>query len=107
MATAVALAPVAMERAMSDPLEMPQSPSRGGSVAELSLCDDITTSGELDWGAFHRWISCLAVVTFDLEAGQAIEAILPSTHNMAEADLKSIRLLSFPDSNAGCMGDHE
>lgn len=106
MATAVATAPAAMEAALRNPLELPASPGRGG-IAELSLCDDITTSGELDWGAFHRWISCLAVVTFDLEAGQAIEAILPEAHNMAEADLKSIRLLSFPDSNAGCMGDHE
>ena len=25
------------------------------------------------WEKFHRWISCVCVVTFDLELGQALE----------------------------------
>jgi len=35
------------------------------------------------WEKFHRWISCVCVVTFDLELGQALEV---RTENDATRD---------------------
>eukprot|EP00045_Choanoeca_perplexa_P012090 m.130652 g.130652 ORF g.130652 m.130652 type:complete len:866 (-) comp15880_c0_seq1:49-2646(-) len=67
---------------------------------------DISTYGAVDWHNFSQWVTCFAVVTFDLEAGQAIECMQPPEACFPAKVLKSIRYLAFPDSNSGLTGDY-
>ncbi|XP_044576339.1 protein DENND6A [Cotesia glomerata] len=57
------------------------------------------------WENFDNWIHCICVVTFDLELGQALEAIYPSHVKLSETERSNVCYLAFPDSNSGCMGD--
>ncbi|CAK9826156.1 Protein DENND6A [Anthophora retusa] len=54
---------------------------------------------------FHNWVHCICIVTFDLELGQAIEAVYPSHIKLSEQERSNVCYLAFPDSNSGCMGD--
>uniref|UniRef100_A0A336MJK2 CSON000202 protein n=1 Tax=Culicoides sonorensis TaxID=179676 RepID=A0A336MJK2_CULSO len=73
--------------------------------------DDGTTTNKTDnndtinWQRFHEWLHCICVVTFDLEIGQAMEAIYPENVRLTEKEKMNICYLAFPDSNSGCMGD--
>lgn len=58
-----------------------------------------------NWKRFHEWIHCICVVTFDLEFGQAMEAIYPQHIELTEQEKMNICYLAFPDSNSGCMGN--
>lgn len=58
-----------------------------------------------NWQRFREWLHCICVVTFDLEIGQAMEAIYPSDITLTEQEKMNICYLAFPDSNSGCMGD--
>ncbi|KJE91019.1 hypothetical protein CAOG_02223 [Capsaspora owczarzaki ATCC 30864] len=58
----------------------------------------------LDVTAFSRWLTCLCVITFDLELGQSMEYMYPPTR-LTDLEKANICYLSFPDSNSGCMGD--
>ncbi|XP_014208921.1 protein DENND6A [Copidosoma floridanum] len=55
--------------------------------------------------SFDNWVHCICIVTFDLELGQAIEAIYPEDVELTEQERSNICYLAFPDSNSGCMGD--
>ncbi|XP_029154831.1 protein DENND6A isoform X2 [Nylanderia fulva] len=57
------------------------------------------------WERFNNWVHCICIVTFDLELGQAIEAIYPSHIKLSEQEKSNVCYLAFPDSNSGCMGD--
>ncbi|XP_008545383.1 protein DENND6A [Microplitis demolitor] len=57
------------------------------------------------WENFDNWIHCICVVTFDLELGQALEAVYPSHVELSETERSNVCYLAFPDSNSGCMGD--
>ncbi|XP_012277612.1 protein DENND6A [Orussus abietinus] len=57
------------------------------------------------WERISNWLHCICVVTFDLELGQAIEAIYPNHVKLSEQERSNICYLAFPDSNSGCMGD--
>lgn len=57
------------------------------------------------WECLKKWIHCICVVAFDLELGQAIEAIYPSHIKLSEQERSNVCYLAFPDSNSGCMGD--
>lgn len=59
----------------------------------------------LPWDRFKRWVTCLCVVTFDLELGQALELVYPAHVELTDREKTSICYLAFPDSNSGCMGD--
>ncbi|XP_015599764.1 protein DENND6A isoform X2 [Cephus cinctus] len=58
-----------------------------------------------DWEYFGNWLHCICIVTFDLELGQAIEAIYPKHIKLTEQERSNVCYLAFPDSNSGCMGD--
>uniref|UniRef100_A0A8C4R0P0 DENN/MADD domain containing 6B n=1 Tax=Eptatretus burgeri TaxID=7764 RepID=A0A8C4R0P0_EPTBU len=58
-----------------------------------------------DWERFSHWLHCVCIVTFDLELGQAIEAIYPPHVKLTEKEKTSTCYLAFPDSNSGCHGD--
>eukprot|EP00111_Clytia_hemisphaerica_P004687 TCONS_00013468-protein len=62
-------------------------------------------SQSIPWDNFSSWISCICVVTFDLELGQVIEKVYPEHYTLTETEKSNICYLSFPDSNTGCMGD--
>lgn len=57
------------------------------------------------WKRFAEWMHCVCVVTFDLELGQAMEAVYPPHIRLCEQEKMNICYLAFPDSNSGCMGD--
>lgn len=57
------------------------------------------------WEGLKNWIHCICIVDFDLELGQAIEAIYPSHIKLSEQERSNVCYLAFPDSNSGCMGD--
>ncbi|KAJ6650036.1 Protein DENND6B [Pseudolycoriella hygida] len=57
------------------------------------------------WQRFSDWLHCICVVNFDLELGQALEAIYPPHIQLGEQEKSNICYLAFPDSNSGCMGD--
>lgn len=58
-----------------------------------------------EWQRLSEWIHCICVVTFDLELGQAMEAIYPASVELSEKEKLNICYLAFPDSNSGCIGD--
>ena len=45
-----------------------------------------------------KWITCLCIVCFDIEHGQAIEEIFPQ-NVLEKSEEKLLSLLAFPDSN--------
>lgn len=63
------------------------------------------SSSVLPWDKFAEWLTCVCVVTFDLELGQAMELVYPGHVGLTETEKTSICYLAFPDSNSGCMGD--
>ncbi|XP_030062561.1 protein DENND6A isoform X1 [Microcaecilia unicolor] len=77
-----------------------QGPSR--SLAE-ALC--VGNSLLLPWDRFSAWLHCICVVGFDLELGQAVEVLYPPHSKLTDKEKTNICYLSFPDSNAGCLGD--
>ena len=46
-------------------------------------------------------MTCIAAVTFDLEAGQDIEVMLPAQHHFPKSFTDNIKHLAFPDNNSG------
>lgn len=58
-----------------------------------------------NWDRASEWLTCICVVTFDLEIGQALEITYPENVRLGEKEKMNICFLSFPDSNSGCMGD--
>ncbi|XP_019360531.1 PREDICTED: protein DENND6A isoform X1 [Gavialis gangeticus] len=54
---------------------------------------------------FSAWMQCVCVVGFDLELGQAVEVTYPQNSKLTDKEKTNICYLSFPDSNAGCLGD--
>ncbi|KAF3430434.1 hypothetical protein E2986_01197 [Frieseomelitta varia] len=78
------------------------------SCSKTRRMDTISSQEETiyeKWERFHNWVHCICIVTFDLELGQAIEAIYPSHIKLSEQERSNICYLAFPDSNSGCMGD--
>ncbi|XP_065909564.1 protein DENND6B-like isoform X2 [Dysidea avara] len=75
--------------------------------ARLKMAEAAAVSDERhdSWEKFHRWISCVCVVTFDLELGQALELVIPKDYPLSEKEKSNICYLAFPDSNSGCLGD--
>jgi hypothetical protein len=55
--------------------------SRPGSPLHSS------SSGILPWDRFNNWVYCMAVVTFDIEIGQAIETIYPQHVKLTEREV--------------------
>ena len=101
---------------MATAISTDDSPYSGGSSSRskewsLSISDfnetrtSINNTLSLPWDNFHSWISCICVVTFDLEVGQVIEKIFPENYQLSETERMNICYLAFPDSNTGCMGD--
>ncbi|XP_068713904.1 uncharacterized protein [Montipora foliosa] len=61
----------------------------------------------LPWDRFKRWVTCLCVVTFDLELGQALELVYPAHVELTDREKTSI-YLAFPDSNSDSQkGAHD
>ncbi|XP_033217598.1 protein DENND6A isoform X2 [Belonocnema kinseyi] len=79
------------------------SPSSLNKGEQSSAIDD--GNSRKKWEYLKNWIHCICVVAFDLELGQAIEAIYPSHIKLAEQERSNVCYLAFPDSNSGCMGD--
>lgn len=78
------------------------------SCSKSDRMDTVNSKGETvyeKWERFHNWVHCMCIVTFDLELGQAIEAIYPSHIKLSEQERSNVCYLAFPDSNSGCMGD--
>ncbi|XP_022695543.1 protein DENND6A-like isoform X2 [Varroa jacobsoni] len=63
------------------------------------------SSSDQQWERYSQWLHCIAVVTFDLELGQAIESVYPPCATLSEQEKLNICYLAFPDSNSACMGD--
>ena len=74
-------------------------------LQRLSLSSSSSTARQLPWDKFAEWLTCVCVVTFDLELGQAMELVYPGHVGLTEKEKTSICYLAFPDSNSGCMGD--
>ncbi|CAG8503424.1 6271_t:CDS:2, partial [Cetraspora pellucida] len=53
---------------------------------------------------FRNWMVCFCVVNFDLELGQAMDSMYPSSE-LDEVEKKSICFSAFPDSNSFDVGD--
>ncbi|CAG8524328.1 1524_t:CDS:10 [Cetraspora pellucida] len=53
---------------------------------------------------FRNWMVCFCVVNFDLELGQAMDSMYPSSE-LDEEEKKSICFSAFPDSNSFDVGD--
>eukprot|EP00056_Hartaetosiga_gracilis_P008941 m.128270 g.128270 ORF g.128270 m.128270 type:complete len:888 (+) comp13023_c0_seq1:48-2711(+) len=66
---------------------------------------DITSYSSIDWERFSSWATCVSVVTFDLEAGQDVEYMVPSQETFPPQIVKNIKDLAFPDNNSGYVGD--
>lgn len=74
-------------------------------MASSTTTSSVIDPVEYNWQRFHEWLHCICVVTFDLEIGQAMEAIYPDDIKLTEQEKMNICYLAFPDSNSGCMGD--
>ena len=63
--------------------------------------------GVLPWDRFSYWLNAILVVTFDIEMGQSLELIYPSTikSKLSASDKANICYMAFPDSNSGFLGD--
>eukprot|EP00051_Salpingoeca_urceolata_P015273 m.197183 g.197183 ORF g.197183 m.197183 type:complete len:733 (-) comp18344_c0_seq1:352-2550(-) len=79
----------------------------GSTSSNVSDDCDITSLGLMDWSNFSTWMTCICVVKFDLELGQSLETVYPHTHPLTPEEMKNISYLAFPDSNSGCMGNHQ
>ncbi|XP_043675601.1 protein DENND6A isoform X1 [Vespula pensylvanica] len=81
------------------------------SVPSCSTYTDLHISNSKEetvyakWERFNNWVHCICIVTFDLELGQAIEAVYPNHIQLSEQERSNVCYLAFPDSNSGCMGD--
>uniref|UniRef100_A0AAY4DUU7 UDENN domain-containing protein n=1 Tax=Denticeps clupeoides TaxID=299321 RepID=A0AAY4DUU7_9TELE len=49
------------------------------------------------WARFSAWLECVCVVTFDLELGQALEAVYPQDVKLTEKEVRSTAHASYPD----------
>jgi len=76
----------------------------GGVMSTFQENDNVESEVK-KWQKFSAWVHAICVVTFDLELGQAMEVVYPSSVKLSEEDKTSICYLAFPDSNSGCMGD--
>lgn len=63
----------------------------------------------LPWDRFSHWVHSILVVTFDIEMGQSLESVYPSSNHvkLTQTDKTNICYLSFPDSNSGFLGDSQ
>jgi len=52
------------------------------------------------WGRFHEWMKCVAVVTFDLELGQKMEYCFPPHVKLSDKEQSDVCYMAFPDSNS-------
>uniref|UniRef100_A0AAY4DV41 UDENN domain-containing protein n=1 Tax=Denticeps clupeoides TaxID=299321 RepID=A0AAY4DV41_9TELE len=52
---------------------------------------------EPPWARFSAWLECVCVVTFDLELGQALEAVYPQDVKLTEKEVRSTAHASYPD----------
>eukprot|EP01137_Pigoraptor_chileana_P010455 Opistho-2@60122 len=68
------------------------------------IVDDVGATESLNVEDFSRWVTCLCVVAFDIELGQAMEYMYPPGR-LSDAETAAVCYLSFPDSNAGMVGD--
>jgi len=100
--SAAAAAAAATERRESPTVGLAQR--RGANFGPTSECD-ITHGSDIDWGKWGQWVTCVCVVGFDLETGNAVERVVPSHAKLLPEDAKNISFLSFPDSNNGTTGD--
>ena len=50
---------------------------RGANFGPAGDCD-ITHGSDIDWGKWGQWVTCVCVVGFDLETGNAVERVVPS-----------------------------
>ena len=48
------------------------------------------------WNQFSEWVYCVAVVTFDLEVGQALEVFFVCSDRPIDSMLLQTFLFSFP-----------
>ncbi|XP_043281251.1 protein DENND6A [Venturia canescens] len=74
-------------------------------IIQNGSTDDKVKMVKTKWENFENWLHCICIVTFDLELGQAVEAIFPSHTKLSEQERSNVCYLAFPDSNSGCMGD--
>ncbi|KNE58310.1 hypothetical protein AMAG_05118 [Allomyces macrogynus ATCC 38327] len=74
-------------------------------VAHRDLGDPNDGVVAVDGDKLAAWIKCLCVVGFDLETGQVLEAVYPPTAVLSEAEQRTIKFTSFPDSNSFLNGD--
>ena len=77
------------------------------SDKELEPGLNLSSPHLLPWDRFSYWVNAILVVTFDIEMGQSVEAIYPSSNHvkLSEVDKSNIAYMSFPDSNSGFLGD--
>jgi hypothetical protein len=59
------------------------------------------------WNNLNYWVSCVCVVTFDLELGQAIEDVFPKDFPLSPQEKTNVCYLAFPDSNSSQLGDSQ
>ncbi|CAJ0584863.1 unnamed protein product, partial [Mesorhabditis spiculigera] len=62
-------------------------------------------ASSVPWEHFQKWLHSIAVVTFDLELGQALEIIYPGDADLSSIEKANICYLAFPDSNFGSAQD--
>lgn len=91
-------APASMDTYPQGPFLLPlMSPAVSGCT--------LSSSTDQQWERYSQWLHCIAVVTFDLELGQAIENIYPPCATLSDQEKLNVCYLAFPDSNSACMGD--
>ena len=74
-------------------------PSKSLSVDPL-----IPVDGSVAAAGLHRWLSCICVITFDLELGPSLEYCYPP-EQLSQAEATNVCGLAFPDSHCNVMGD--
>ncbi|OQR66969.1 protein DENND6A-like [Tropilaelaps mercedesae] len=97
----------ALEPAADHPMSLDPYPPGPYPLPVMSpaLSGCTVSSSDQQWERYSEWLHCIAVVTFDLELGQAIENVYPPCATLSEQEKLNICYLAFPDSNSACMGD--
>lgn len=83
------------------------SSTRSGVLNNLTNLSSRKSSLLLPWDRFSYWVHSILVVTFDIEMGQSLESIYPSSKHvkLTQNEKTNICYMSFPDSNSGFLGD--
>jgi hypothetical protein len=76
----------------------------GASQPSKSLSVDPSAVEGGVLGGLHRWLSCICVITFDLELGPSLEYCYPP-EQLSQAEATNVCGLAFPDSHCNVMGD--